>query len=226
MRKNHRRRISVLIAGLCAIMLVGGAWANEPAPPGGTDAKSIVLNGGFEEWQAAAASDAKSMDCPQSPTGWSMLPGPEHPICSVTRDATIKHAGAFSIRLTNTNTKSHLAIGQRLAAEPEYRYIVRAWFKGDRIDAYHPKGAILHLVASSSGDMKDTGLWAGNLRAADKSPVPHTGTFDWTELVCTCDTPVGAQSIMLLVEVRGAGTLWLDDIQVTRLEKCKQVESY
>ena len=67
---------------------------------------------------------------------------------------------------------------------------------------------------------------AAFLRHADKMPSPHSGTFDWQELVCTFDTPVGTRSMLFLVELRGAGVVWVDDVQVTRLEKCIEVESY
>jgi hypothetical protein len=45
-------------------------------------------------------------------------------------------------------------------------------------------------------------------------------------MVCTFDTPVATRSVMLLIELRGAGVVWLDDVQVTRLEKCIEVESF
>ena len=166
------------------------------------------------------------MDCPGVPKGWSVQPGQDRSGCSLHRDAAVDHGGSCSVRLDNTNTKSGLSLAQRFDAEPEYRYVIRLWLKGDHVDAYHPKGVVLHLAASSQGDKHDTGLWSGVLRESDKIPSPNTGTFDWREMVCTFDTPVATRSMILFVELRGAGTLWLNDVQVTRLEKCIQVESY
>ena len=85
------------------------------------------------------------------------------------------------MRLGNSNTRTGLCLAQRIDAEPEYRYIVRLWFKGDRIDTYHPKGVIVHVAASSQSDKKDTGLWSGVLRYSAKTTPPNTGTFDWHE---------------------------------------------
>jgi hypothetical protein len=219
-------RISVLVALLGAMMLVGETGAKADSPSRGAGGHSIVNNGGFEDWQAAPDNLRKAMDCTHVPTAWSVQAGEDQKSCSLRRDAGNKHGGRFSVRLGNINTKSGLAIAQRIDAEPEYRYVIRVWFKGDHIDAYHPKGVIVHIVASSQRDKHDTGLWSGVLRAADKTAPPINGTFDWHDLACAFDTPPDTRSIMLLVELRGAGVVWLDDIQVSRLEKCKEVESY
>jgi hypothetical protein len=225
MNMAAERSISVLVALLCATLLPGAARAAADSPPAG-GAQCIVHNGGFEDWQPAADDLQKSMDCPQVPTGWSVLPAPGRASRWLHSDAAVKHGGRFSVRLGNTDTKSGLSIAQRLDAEPEYRYIVRLWIKGEHIDAYHPKGIIVHVAASSQSDKHDAGLWSGVLRHSDKIPSPHCGTFDWHEMVCTFDTPVATRSLMLLVELRGAGVVWLDDVRVTRLEKCLEVESY
>ncbi len=211
------RSIPVLSTLLCVTTLVGAVRANADSPSTGANSLSIVDNGGFEDWRAAPDDLQKSMDCPRVPMGWSVQPGPDPKGCSLRRDAAHKRGGSFSVRLGNTATKKGLNIAQRIDAEAEYRYVIRLWLKGDHINAYHPKGVIVHVVASSQSDKKDTGLWSGVLRASDKVTPPNTGTFDWHELVCTFDTPVDTRSIMLLVELRGAGVLWLDDVRVTRL---------
>ena len=220
------RGISVLTAGFCAMMLFVAARTEADSPPAGDKPRSIGDNGRFVDWELAPDNLQKSMDCPQVPRGWSVQPGPDRTGCSLRRDAAVHRSGDCSVRLGNTNTKSGLSLAQRFDAEPEYRYVVRLWLKGDHVDAYHPKGVIVHLAASSQGDKHDTGLWSGVLRESDKIPSPNTGTFDWHELVGTFDTPVATRSMLLLIELRGAGALWLDDVQVTRLEKCIQVESY
>ena len=219
-------RILVLSALLCVTTALGPARADADSAAAATGRQAIVRNGGFEDWQAAPDNLQESMDCPQSPASWSVQPGPDPSGCSLRSDAAIHRDGGFSARLANTHTKSGLSLAQRIDAEPECRYIIRLWLKGDRIDAYHPKGVIVHVAASSQNDKRDAGLWSGVLRHADKAPSPHCGTFDWHELVCTFDTPVGTRSMLLLIELRGAGVLWLADVQVSRLEKCIEVESY
>ncbi len=218
------RSSSVLILLLCVMTATGAARAKADSPS--TGIRSIADNGGFEDWQAAPDDLQKSMDCPSVPTGWSVQPAQDPKTCSLRRDTANRRGGRFSARLANTNTRSGLSLAQRIDAEPEYRYVIRVWLKGDHIDAYHPKGVIVHVAASSQSDKHDTGLWSGVLRESGKTSPPNSGTFDWHELVCTFDTPVGTRSLMLFIELRGAGILWLDDVRVTRLEKCKQVESY
>ena len=207
-------------------MLIGEAGAKADSPSADAQAQSLVSNGGFEQWIPAPDNLRKSMDCRQVPADWSVQPGQDRVGCSLGNDVSVWRGGRFSVRLGNTNTKSGLSIAQRIDAEPEYRYVIRLWLKGDHIDAYHPKGIVLHAVASSQSDKNDSSLWAGALRTSDKIPASHCGTFDWQQMVCAFDTPVGTRSLMLLVELRGAGVLWDDDVQVIRLEKCKQVESY
>lgn len=211
---------------LCALLLTVAARATAASPPAEAPPQSLAGNGGFEDWQAAPDDLRKTMDCPQVPAGWSVQPGRDRTSCQVRRDAAVKQGGRFAVRLGNTNTKSGLSIAQRMDAEPEYRYVIRLWLKGDHIDAYHPQGVIVHLAASSQSDKHDTGLWSGVLRHEDKIPSPRSGTFEWQEFVGTCDTPLGTRSLLLLIELRGAGVLWVDDVRVTRLEKCVQVESY
>lgn len=221
-----KQSISLLSGLLCVMIPLGAARAKADSPPAGAHAQSIVSSGGFEDWQAAPSGLKNSMDCRQVPTGWDVQPRQDRASCSLGSDAAVKHGGRFSVRLGNTNTKSGLSISQRMDAEPEYRYVIRLWLKGDRVDAYHPKGIIVHVAASSQSDKHDTGFSSGVLRQSDNTPSPHSGTFDWHEFVCTFDTPAGTRSMMLLVELRGAGVVWLDDVRVTRLEKCIEVESY
>jgi hypothetical protein len=212
--------------GILCALLAGAVRAAADSPPAGAPPQAVVANGRFEDWQAAPDNLQKLMDCPQTPAGWTVQPAADPSGCSLRSDAAVRHGGRFSVRLANTHTRSGLSIAQRIDAEPECRYVIRLWLKGDRIDAYHPKGVIVHAAASSQSDKRDAGLWSGVLRHADKAPAPNSGTFDWHELVCTFDTPAGTRSLLLLVELRGAGVVWLDDVQVTRLEKCIEVESY
>jgi hypothetical protein len=220
-----KRGISAVRLVLCATVLVVAARAKADSPSA-SDAQSIVINGGFEDWQSAPQNLQKSLDCPQVPTGWGVQTGPDRTSCSLRSDAAVKHGGRFSVRLANANTKSGLSVAQRIDAQPEYRYLIHVWLKGDHIDAYHPKGIILHATASSQCDKNDISLWTGILRESSKTPSPHSGTFDWQETVFTVDTPLDTRSMVFLVELRGAGVVWVDDVQVTRLEKCIQVESY
>jgi len=220
------RSVAVISTLLCAMTLLGAAWARADSPPSGDKAPSLVMNGGFKDWQAAPDDLKKSVNCLRIPTGWTAQPDEDGTSCSLRCDTASMHGGRYSVRLANTDTKNRVCLGQRIAAEAEYRYVVRLWLKGDHIDTYHPKGVIVHVAASSQSDKHDTGLWSGVLRYSGRTAPPNNGTFDWHEAVFTFDTPVGTRSLLLMVELRGAGVLWLDNVRVIRLEKCKEVESY
>ena len=191
-----------------------------------TAARSLVDNSGFEAWQEAPARLQLAIDCRQLPAGWMLNPGLTGKQYAVLDDAETKHGGNHSARLSNTDTASGIVIAQRLEAEAEMRYKIRLWLKGEKIDAYHPKGIVVTLVASTQSDMQDNSMWSGALRVTDKAPSPNQGTFAWTELVFTVDTPVKTRSLMLCIQLRGAGVAWVDDVEMTPLEKCVQVESY
>ena len=219
-----KQTIALLMAAMGLAILAAGAWA-DTEPPAEPAPASVVINGGFEQWQDAPPALQQALDCRQLPGGWSVSPGVTGKQYSLTRDAEIKRGGTSSVRLANTDTTGGFAISQRLEAEPETRYVVRMWLKAEKIDFY-PKGIVVTRVASSQSDKKDTNLWSGSLSVTYEIPSPNSGTFDWKELVGTVDTPVNTKSLMLFVELRGAGAVWLDDVEVTRLEKCLQVESY
>jgi hypothetical protein len=210
--------VAVALALTGGALLAGGARADAPA--------SVVVNGGLEDWQDAPAALQQAVSCPQLPGGWNLNPGLVGKQFSLARDAEVKHGGESSARLANPDTTSAVSLLQRLSVEPEMRYVVRMWLRGEKVDAYHPKGVIVTLVSSSQNDPRDNNMWAGSLAVADKAPSPNQGTFDWRELVGIVDTPPGTKSLMLVVTLRGAGTMWVDDVQVTPLEKCIEVESY
>ena len=210
----------------CTLNILLGLGLLTVAARAETAVLPLVANGGFEAWQDAPARLQQAIDCRQLPVGWMLNPGLTGKQYTVLRDADNKHGGACSVRLSNTDTTGGIVMAQRLEAEPETRYKIRLWLKGEKIDAYHPKGIIVTLVASCQTDKQDNNMWAGSLRATDKTTYPNNGTFDWTELVGTVDTPVKTRSLMVCVVLRGAGVMWVDDVEMTPLEKCIEVESY
>jgi hypothetical protein len=106
------------------------------------------------------------------------------------------------------------------------RYLVRLWLRGDQIESANPKGVMVHIAASSESNLSDCNFWAGCLHDAYKRPSPSTGTFDWRELVFTFDAPSGTRSMIVQIDLRGMGTVWIDDFDVAALEKSLQPESY
>jgi len=191
----------------------------QPEPKSSAD---IVVSGGFEEWREATEQEKKTVACVQFPAGWMMAGGS----CVLVRDDKAKHGGDCSLRAENKDTKSSVSVVQRMDAAPETRYRFRMWLKGENIDSYQSKGVLVHVMASSTDDRKDTNLWAGKLYYEWKVPSPNSGTFDWKEFVFTFDTPPQTRTIMLYVQLRGSGMMWLDDVEVMEMEKVVKVESY
>ena len=204
-------------------ILAAGVHADTAPPPAPA---SAVANGDFSQWQDAPAALQAKLTCTQVPTGWFIMPAEPAHAASLARDTEIKHAGDCSLRFSNTNSSSSVELAQRLPVEEEERYTLRMWVKGEKIDDYHPQGVNVLVVPSSTADLRDGGGWTGNLGESYKSPPSSRGTFDWCQLVATIDMPKGAKTMMLRIFMRGAGTVWVDGVELTPLEKCLQVESY
>ncbi|MFZ2655673.1 MAG: carbohydrate binding domain-containing protein [Victivallales bacterium] len=214
--KKFAIAVGILFFGMLAFTRIVHGQADPKA------SADIAVNGGFEEWREATGQEKKTVDCVQFPAGWMMVGSS----CVLVRDDKAKHGGVCSLRAENKDTKSNISVVQRMDAAPETRYRFKMWLKGENIDSYSSKGFFMHVMASSQNDKKDANIWAGNLYYEYKIPSPRTGTFDWKEFVFTFDTPPKTRTILLSVELRGAGTMWLDDVEVMEMEKVIKVESY
>ncbi|MFZ2656031.1 MAG: carbohydrate binding domain-containing protein [Victivallales bacterium] len=214
------KRFAIVAGILFFGMLASTQIVHGQAEP--KESADIAVNGGFEEWREATEQEKKTVDCVQFPAGWMMIGSS----CVLVRDDKAKHGGSSSLRAENKDTRSTVSVVQRMDAAPETRYRFKMWLKGENIDSYQSKGVILHVMASGTDDKKDTGLWTGKLNYEWKVPSPNSGTFDWKEFVFTFDTQPQTRTIMLYVQLRGAGMLWLDDVEVLEMEKIIKVESY
>jgi hypothetical protein len=222
---TNQPTICKLLTPLCLLLCLAAA-SRASADDAPAAAPVAFINGGFEDWQPAPAALQQSIDCTQLPAGWNLDQGAKGKNLSLARDVDVKHGGDAAVRLSNTDTNAGMTLLQRVDVEPETRYKLTLWLKGNAIDSYHPKGVIVNVVSSTQTDIKDLNVWSGNLNAVYKSPSPSSGTFDWHQMVFTFDTPINTRTAMVFIELRGAGTLWLDDLSIDRIEKCLQVESY
>jgi len=249
---NLRSRI---VPGMiaCALIWLGtSAWAQSQAKGDGALAAAaqaptnLVANGGFEQWRALTRNEKQSfnrsrqpnqqeqkmLDGMQWPDGWFLWIGGVAQAAQwsvqdvgILADKTEKHAGSCSIQMDNRNHDISLSLNQRFDAAPNTRYRITMWLKGDHIDTYQPKGILVSTIASSKPG-KDDNSQAGRLSLDTQFPARKEATFDWQAFTYTFDTPPQTRTIMLCLELRGAGTLWVDDVQGTELGKIIAVESF
>jgi len=142
------------------------------------------------------------------------------------KNVFLRYGSDQSLRMENGNPFSTVEITQSVDVEPSTRYQVSMWVKGDSVG--RSGGAVVHIIGSSNNKM-DRNLWGGAIQGMDwyKSPSPNNGTFDWTEFVFTVDALPATRALKISLELRNAsGTLWFDDVGVTKLEKIIHVESY
>lgn len=112
-------------------------------------------------------------------------------------DATEKHEGKQSFRISNTTSKApHVygALMQRIPVDGPGTYHVSLWCKGKNV----------------------ADCWAGGGKDwAQRKPLP-SGNFDWTHVTFNMKTGPDEKELELRVNADGVtDSLWIDDIEVT-----------
>ncbi len=219
--KGFMKTLASAICALCgAVAICAAAEAPDAVSPA-----NVAVNGGFEEWGEAPGKPQDGAASPQTPDG---MPSAWLP-CSTTgviaRDATVKHGGAHAVRIENTDVKAAVGVVQCVDVEPDTRYRINVWLKGENVSA--TGGAMILVIGSSDANKADRNIWTGACSDVYKQPSPCNGTFEWKMFAFTVDMPAKAKALRMLLELRGAsGTLWFDDVEVLRREKIQHVESY
>jgi hypothetical protein len=199
---------------------------------------NLLVNGGFEGWQAL---DANSVQRPQvrnvqltpagqSPLGWT--PGREpskntQPTGTIALDEQVHHGGRRSVRLENRDMRDityvQYSTEQGDAAhrlQPNRRYALRWWVKAEQVDA-RGTGPMMMMYTVSAHAGK---TWRTN--EAEPSPLPK-GTFDWQRRELVFVTDAHTQFAVFNLQLRWAtGTAWYDDIELVDLGPAVQVETY
>ena len=156
---------------------------------------------------AIASPDASAQDSPF----WRVT-GADRTLYSVSLDPDISYKGQRSLRLTSTETAPDSAWG---ASEGV-------------IDITPFAGGFLKIVAFVKTDqVGSAAFWARvdgvrdgkyvNWSADTMDDREVTGTTDWTAYELRIAAPEGATMLLLGTILRGAGTVWLDDVEISSL---------
>ena len=117
-------------------------------------------------------------------------------------DSTEKVTGNGSLRLENNSGAQ-----RKIKLEPNALYRLSFSVKGKDISEDKKEGARLHL-------------YCDNVKKWFLTAPVGKGTFDWKNDSVVIDTSkVGGTDISVLFKLNGGGTVWLDDIKLTKLTK-------
>jgi len=218
---------------------VRGPAPKEPVPESpvkNNGPVNLLKNAGFEEWGKGKNSPYGKVPPPKIssdgvPDAWESYQAPyESPEKqefkaggSLGKDTVVKHDGGASLLMENKFTTDTICIQQDMEVEPDTSYMLKCLFKGDSIELNGGDGcgAIVWVIPASKKD-----LWAQQESMA-RNPQPNKGSFDWNTFSFRIDT--GSETNWMKIDFqlrRASGRLWMDDVQLIKLEKIKRVETY
>jgi hypothetical protein len=175
------------------------ATANS-APFTGYTASVMVgpANGDMELWNSP----------PTLPSSWTAASG-----CGVAQEATIKHGGNYSVKLTRnstTNSATEFASGMSPVV-PAAIYKVSFWYYDNDVNA---AGNVSYAFYDASNALLGTATY-GSARTADLT--------EWQELTIDATAPANAAYIKVMMRVyqQSGGTtmggfVYLDDVTITK----------
>lgn len=154
-----------------------------------------LADGGFEEFSKPSSG------------GWSKVNayGGKAYAGQADGDASVRHSGAASLRLTNgehdiVQVSQNVQVSDDFAAGRRYR--LSAWIKTAELARPNAIG----LAALARG-LKGAGSW--------RIPLPPPG--DWTRGEATFTLPETAEMLRIMIHVNGRAKLWVDDVRLEEL---------
>ena len=209
---------ALLLSSAPALLADGVAGAN------------VLQNPGFEDWSVASGlGDPPALtNAGLVPTNWVASPEDQAPkdnpgtfTGGIYKDASVKHGGNASLRLESGRSVDIIGVTQEASVDPNSKYEIDAWYKGDGIAANGDTGVFVWAVYGPVAD-----YWSHMTFNSNKPPV-HDGTFDWTPFQMTFDTNDTAGKVRLTLQLRlASGKVWFDDVVLKKLGTVTPVKSY
>ena len=196
-----------LLAG-CGLLLNAAA---EPV--------NMLADGSLENWKQQTEpakglelKDQLTLDLGR--TGGIRNERESNPATLVERDATVKHGGEYSIKITN---RTHDAIPVvsifdiPVTGNTKYRF--SCWIKGAGVDRTNAHGIYGGFTAGSHAT-----FWSdnqGQIKTED-----WAGDWDWRKFETEVVTHPTDQQAMVQIQLRNAtGTIWVDDLELVKVEE-------
>ena len=202
-----------------------------------------LVNRGFEQWAELDPSVAKqdgTKNVDLEPPGWGPvgwvprreLTKDQQRTGAVARDAEVKHSGDYAVRIHNGDMRDISLVAYSTEGftkqlddqhniQPNRRYLLRWWVKGEPVDA-KGTGPLLMMYVMSHHDV---GWYRAN--TYEQGVEPPKGSFDWQERRFVFITDEHAKWFNVTLQLRWTtGTIWYDDVSLTELGPVVPVETY
>jgi hypothetical protein len=187
---------------------------NHPTRRSGTEVTMMpqIVNGGFEQVTGPSSSAPYGWDRNDA-LAYSLAPGQR---ADMTRDASIRHSGRYSGRISYHGDSNGLDFSQTVRLVAGHRYRFSAWIKTKNVTVCHP----CSYGQSPPGRTAEYELsFYSNTGTAPPAPAlpTHTGTSGWVHDKVQFVAPAGVTSLGINATLRGQGTVWFDDVSLTDL---------
>lgn len=150
----------------------------------------------------ARAQRELSFEHGDPPTGWSVR-GPHR---AAVADGQVVHGGARSLRIDAAGTGREFTAVSRVIPVDEVRgkkVRLVAWLRTEELDGQ------LGLWLRADGEVSGRPVAFGGTHAT-----PLRGTTDWVRGEAAVEVPETASAFVLGAFVAGAGTAWIDDVEI------------
>ena len=227
--------LSVFLSALLGLLAAGAATSS--AARGGLPATAkhpnLLHNGSFKHWikptpqqKAAQGKGGPKLLSGLVPAGWQYIGQSRYgagPIQgAVARDATVKRAGKYSLRITNGLPSDITDVDQMVPCAPNTVYRLTCYVRGRNIKPDHKDG-VGAMVWLNYGPKN---FWPHQTSLA-RHPLKYRGTFGWEKLSFTVNTGPKAAFLYVVVQLRCAtGTVWYDDVKLVKEGTYTPVKSY
>ena len=169
-----------------------------------------VQNGNFEKAAGSGPADWVAQDSQAHVTG-SVSP----PV--MVRDPKVRHSGSASARISFDGNSNGIDLSQEVRVKPGATYQFVGWIKTDNVRPCHPCTYGANIPAGHSAEY-ELQFIAGEGADPSAPILPfHMGTTQWTQNKITFTVPRGIQVLAIQCSLRGAGTVWFDDVTLKRI---------
>jgi len=161
---------------------------------------NLLKNAGFEEVAEQDWADH-----------WEIWPEQLPEAGAVSVDNQVAHSGQRSVRLTHHSPNSYTRAQQRIAVEPDTRYLFTFWIKASNLELGEGgNGARLYITVPGGGD---------------KSIGAGSGTFDWQQVrLGPFNSGKATRFTVLCYLHRATGTVWFDDLAALKVTPAMEAE--
>lgn len=247
MTGRQRRRILINLA-ICVMVFLGlagtalsiGALDHTQATIGA----NLVVNGNFTKWCRLTKQEKwifthlhkptehqqAALNALRWPQGWWLWAGNADGAVAlrdtgIFPDYKIKRLATCSVRMECRSSVSSMNLVQRIKVQPNMCYRIQMWLRGRNLEPYAGKGVALLMIASCYAK-PDFNNWSGVIKDRYKFPCRGEKASPWRHFRYSFDTTPKTKSIVLIISLRGAGALWISNVQVTPVHKIVPVKSF